>query len=208
MPMSRTKGQQAVCENGPLQELMGATIELKLNPETGKYDVVTVESAGELSAAKGIAGFAEGSFGGVPIGAAIVGGLTAGLFDAVVRLIPVVDIPRIDIPTNVRRAILFAIGSWVAQTDPVRNFLGDTGAMAASLILAADAVQELINLRGILGGALGQGQTTTGHRGTTSDATQQQMATLQAELHTFLQSQRNLEQVPAIALARQTMAGL
>lgn len=188
---------------------MTTRIELRLNPETGTYETGTLETSepdGQLSQAGVFAGASDFSFGGVPVGAAIIGGLSAGFFDAIIRLFPTVDVPGIDIPTNVRRGILFLIASWAAQTDPVRNFLGRGGAEATSLILAADAVQEFINLRGILSGIIGGGGNALnqGSRHTPAGVVPEaQLAGRLAALRTS-----GLTQVPAIAQARQALAGL
>lgn len=189
---------------------MTTRIELRLNPETGIYDTGTLEASeesGELSQAGVFGGAASFSFGGVPLGAAIVGGLTAGVFDAIIRLFPTVDVPGINIPTNVRLGILFLIASWVAQTEPVRDFLGREGAEATSLILAADGVQEFVNLRGILGGIFGRGALSANNAGRTDQTgIEAQMAQLRAQLGGLGAS--GLSQVPAIAQARQALAGL
>lgn len=186
------------------------TIELQLNPETGNYEAGTLEASdqdSELSQAGVFGGAASFNFGGVPIGAAIVGGLTAGAFDAIIRLFPTVDIPGINIPTNVRLGIIFFIASWAAQTEPFRNFLGREGAEATSLILAADGVQEFVNLRGILGGILGRGSMSANNAGDTGQtAIETQMAQLRAQLQGM--GVGGLQQVPAIAQARQALAGL
>ena len=140
---------------------MVTTLNFRVTPATGGYELFTPEAAAPngtpngLSQAGVFGGAADFNFGGVPVGAAIVGGLTAGFFDAIINLFPTVDIPGVNIPTNVRNAIIFFIASWAAQTEPVRNFLGRSGAEAASLILAADGVQNLVNLRGILSGIVG-----------------------------------------------------
>lgn len=187
------------------------TIELKLNPETGNYDAGTVQASdqdGELSQAGVFGGAASFSFGGIPLGAAIIGGLTAGAFDAIIRLIPTVDVPGVNIPTNVRLGILFFIASWAVQTEPVRNFLGREGAEATSLILAADGVQEFVNLRGLLGGVFGTGALS--QAGATGQAgIDAQMAQLRAQLAAMgAGGAGGLQQVPAIAQARQALAGL
>ena len=138
---------------------MVTTINFRVNPATGSYESFTPEAAAAngtqngLSQAGVFGGASEFEFGGVPVGAAIIGGLTAGFFDAIINLFPTIDVPGVNIPTNVRNAIIFFIASWAAQTEPVRNFLGRGGSDAASLILAADGVQSLVNLRGILSGA-------------------------------------------------------
>lgn len=138
---------------------MVTTINFRVNPATGSYESFTPEAAATngnqngLSQAGVFGGAADFEFGGVPVGAAIIGGLTAGFFDAIINLFPTIDVPGVNIPTNVRNAIIFFIASWAAQTEPVRNFLGRGGSDAASLILAADGVQNLVNLRGILSGA-------------------------------------------------------
>ena len=189
---------------------MGTTIELRLNPETGNYEATATPSegdgGGELSQAGVFGGAAEFNFGGVPVGAAIIGGLSAGFFDALISLFPVVDIPGIEIPTNIRRGIILFIASWAAQTEPVRNFLGRSGAEAASLILAADGVQEFINLRGILSGIVGGGQLNQSTHGILNPTlVQQGVPTAQ---RTDQQMTGTLFQVPGIALGRQALAGL
>lgn len=184
---------------------MTTTIELRLNPETGNYEATAtpLEAPGELSQAGVFGGAAAFEFGGVPVGAAIIGGLSAGFFDALISLFPVVDIPGIDIPTNIRRGIILFIASWAAQTEPVRNFLGRQGAEATSLILAADGVQEFINLRGILSGIVGQGSLNQSTHFPT--LVQQGVPTAQ---RTDQQVTGTLFQVPGIALGRQALAGL
>ena len=188
-------------------------IELRLNPETGNYEIANLEAGpGELSQAGVFGDAAAFNFGGVPVGAAIIGGISAGFFDALIGLFPVVDIPGIDIPTNIRRGIIFFIASWAAQTEPVRNFLGRGGAEATSLILAADGVREFINLRGIFRGFIGGSTGVTG--GGTMAAggrlgqggVDAQIAQLRAQLQGM--GAGGLNQVPAIAQARQALAGL
>ncbi len=187
---------------------MATKIELRLNPETGVYDTGTLEASeqapGELSQAGVFGGAAAFDFGGVPVGAAIIGGLSAGFFDALIGLFPVVDIPGVEIPTNIRRGILFFIASWASQTEPVRNFLGRDGAQATSLILAADGVREFINLRGIFRGFIGGNAVNQGSGHTPNQ--QAELAQLRAQLAGM--GAGGLSQVPAIAQARQALAGL
>lgn len=185
---------------------MPAILELRLNPETGRYDQATLEAAASNLQAAGVFGDAtQFTFGGVPIGAALIGGLTAGLFDAIINLFPSLGIPGITIPENVQRAILFFVASWAAQTQPVENFLGRGGAQATSLILAADGVNALVDLRGILGGLFGGG-TLAARRGLTG---RRGMAASRMTANAATRAMgAKLEQVPAIALGRQQMAGL
>ena len=185
---------------------MGTRIQLALNPETGIYETSTIEvpegAGGELEQA-GIRDFASASFGGVPIGGAIIGSLAAGALDVLIRLIPIADLPGIAIPTNIRRGITFGIASWAAQTQPVRDFLGAEGARAASLILAADAIQEFVNVRALIPGLFGG--AAAGGGGTGDQLNASGMNALRQQLAA---NNGNLNQVPAIAQGRQALAGL
>lgn len=188
---------------------MGTTIELRLNTETGKYEAATVETdggEGELSAVNPIAKTARFDLAGVPVGAAVVGGITAGTVDVLARMIPNFTIPRVDIPRNVRLAIIFAGAAFLAQVGPVRAALGDEGAVATSLLLLIDSLSELTSFReriaGIITPPAGTGGTTT-----TGMNQAQSIAELQRQVQS-LQTGNNLQQVPTIAMDRQALAGL
>jgi hypothetical protein len=133
-------------------------IELSKNAETGVWELniealrkalVPVETANLEAGAGILGGIAQTKVFGIPIGAAAGGLLTAGAWDALSTFISgkFTQIPNWAIP---------AAGSWVTGKYFAR-FMGEGAANAASLLLAADAIQLFFNLRGMIGGLVGKG---------------------------------------------------
>ena len=106
-----------------------------------------------------LGGFAKPKIMGVPIGAAGVGLLTVSAWDAIRGLVGG------KLPTNIPAWLIPAVGAAVVQSKFVKPRIGDAAANAAGLILTADAIQALFNVRGVVSGLVGGvklGQTMRG----------------------------------------------
>ena len=98
----------------------------------------------------------EARIAGIPVGAAATGALTAGLVDGVTGLIE--GVAGTTIPKWAMSGIgAFAVVKWGSK------WLGNTAAQTAGLLLTYDAIQELVDLRGMVKGLFG-GITPTGIR--------------------------------------------
>jgi len=94
------------------------------------------ETEVELHAKAGVlGGFAKTEIMGVPIGAAGVGLLTVGIWDALRGLLGGI------LPAQIPQWLIPAIGAWVVQTRIIKGWMGADAANAAGLILTADAFQ-------------------------------------------------------------------
>ena len=83
---------------------------------------------------------------GIPVGAAAVGAVTAGLVDGIIGLVKGVA-PATPIPDWAVKGIgSFAVIKWGGR------LVGSLAAETAGLFLAYDAVQELVDLRGMISG--------------------------------------------------------
>jgi len=115
-------------------------------------------------------GFAKTEIMGVPIGAAAVGLLTVGVWDALRGLVSNA------LPAAIPQWMVPAIGAMVVQNKVIKGFMGAGAANAAGLILTVDAIQALFNVRGLVSGLVGGvnlGQTKAiggGNNGQTADA--------------------------------------
>jgi len=96
-----------------------------------------------------LGGFAKTEIMGVPIGAAAVGLLTVSVWDALRGLLGGV------LPEAIPAWLVPAIGAMVVQSKAIKDFMGADAANAAGLILTADAIQALFNVRGLVSGMVG-----------------------------------------------------
>lgn len=99
---------------------------------------------------------------GIPIGQAAGGLLVVSVWDAIRGLLGGI------LPAQIPQWLIPVIGAWVVNTKTMRGFLGNTAANAAGLILIADSVQALFNVRGLVSGLVGGvklGQIKTGGNG-------------------------------------------
>ena len=93
-----------------------------------------------------LSGFAESEVMSVPIGAAGTGLLIVSAWDAIRGLVGG------KLPTNIPQWVIPAVGAMAVQSKFVKPRIGDAAANAAGLILTADAIQALFNVRGIISG--------------------------------------------------------
>ena len=125
----------------------------------------------EKSQAAGVlGGFAKTEIMGVPIGAAGVGLLTVGVWDAIRGLVGRV------LPAAIPSWLIPALGAAVVQSKRVKGFMGTDAANAAALILTADAIQSLFNVRGVVSGLVSRvklGQVTPAGGGGTAQSVDQ-----------------------------------
>jgi len=90
-------------------------------------------------------GVAKSRIAGIPVGAAAIGALTAGAVDGVIGLVE--GAVGATIPSwAVKGAGAFAVVKWGGK------LVGETAAQTAGLLLAYDAIQELVDLRGMVSG--------------------------------------------------------
>lgn len=121
-----------------------------IKQEDGSYAGEVIEEkkpadTAHLEAGAGIlGGISKTEVFGIPIGAAAGGLLTASAWDALAGFISgrIPAMPAWVIP---------AAGSWVTARYFGR-FMGSGAANAGSLILAADAIQQFFNVRGLISG--------------------------------------------------------
>ena len=115
----------------------------------------------ELHARAGVlGGIAQTKIMGVPIGAAGVGLLTVSIWDAIRGLVGGA------LPSQIPQWLVPAIGAYVVQTRPIKGIMGADAANAAGLILTADAIQALFNVRGVISGLVGGMKFGQAMRGT------------------------------------------
>ena len=93
-----------------------------------------------------LGGFTETKPMGVPIGAAGIGLLIISGWDAIRGLVGG------RLPANIPQWLIPAAGAMAVQSKFVKPRIGDTAANAAGLILTADAIQALFNVRGLVSG--------------------------------------------------------
>ena len=103
----------------------------------------------EKSQAGALSGFAKTEIMGVPIGAAGIGLLTVSVWDALRGLVGGV------LPAAIPAWLIPVIGAMVVQSKAIKGFMGADAANAAGLILTADAIQALFNVKGIVSGLVG-----------------------------------------------------
>lgn len=130
----------------------------------GNWVVTPAESTGgQLSQRGNVSQF---EFFGVELGEALAGLFLAGFADLGVSVI-VTSIPDVGpIPGNILRAVLLFIAAAVFQTNMIKRSLGAPAANAASLLLAADAITAIFDIRGVIGGLFvgGLGSNRTGRQ--------------------------------------------
>ena len=126
--------------------------EMTIDNEGKLVEVVTpVENELHLEAARAgiLSGFAKTEIMGVPIGAAAVGLLTVSVWDALRGLVGGV------LPAAIPSWLIPAIGAAVVQSKMIKGFMGADASNAAGLILTADAIQSLFDVRGAVSDLVG-----------------------------------------------------
>jgi len=121
----------------------------EIKVENGKLELTKAETGDEYRfEQKALEGLAKTEVFGIPVGAAAGGLLTVSAFDALRGLLAgaIPKLPQWVIP---------AIGAWVVSTKTVKGFMGTTASNAAGLILTADAIQAIYNVRGLVSGRVG-----------------------------------------------------
>ena len=128
--------------------MMELTIDKADNMFAIKEKVEPAENELHLEAAGAgmLSGFAKTEIMGVPIGAAGVGLLTVSVWDAIRGLVGGA------LPAKIPSWLVPAIGAMVVQSKMIKGFMGADAANAAGLILTADAIQSLFNVRGVVSG--------------------------------------------------------
>jgi hypothetical protein len=102
-----------------------------------------------------LAGLAKTEIFGVPIGAAATGALIAGAWDGVAGLAGGI------LPQTAQWPWLIpAIGS-VVTARFLPRFVGSSAANVGALLLAYDAMQQMVNIRGMVSGLFTRFRTTT-----------------------------------------------
>jgi len=97
-----------------------------------------------------LGGFVKADIMGVPIGAAAVGLLTVSVWNALRGLVGSA------LPAAIPAWLIPAIGAMVVQNKAIKGFMGADAANAAGLILTADAIQALFNVRELVSGMVGR----------------------------------------------------
>lgn len=129
------------------------TLELVLNSKTGKYEVASPTPPG-LSAS-GVLGapadaLAKFEVMGVPVGQAVLGLAIAGVGDLLIRWVgdklPLGD----KVTPKQRRALLLFAAAWGLQLGPVKKAIGGTAATVGSTLLTADAINNVVDIRGMV----------------------------------------------------------
>ena len=101
----------------------------------------------ELHAKAGVlGGFTKTEIMGVPAGAAGIGLLIVGAWDAIRGLV------GSKLPVNIPQWLIPAVGAMAVQSKFVKPKIGEAAANAAGLILTVDAIQALFNVRGLVSG--------------------------------------------------------
>ena len=93
-----------------------------------------------------LGGFAETEVMGVPIGAAGAGLLIVSVWDAIRGLVGG------KLPANIPQWVIPFAGAMAVQSKFVKPKIGDAAANAAGLILTADAIQALFDVRKLISG--------------------------------------------------------
>ena len=118
--------------------------------EQGVWEIKLPEATGEahLEAARAgvLEGFAKTEVFGIPIGAAAGGLLAVSIWDALRGFVGGA------IPANIPQWAIPAVGAVVMNTKMMKGFIGSTTANTAGIILTADAIQALFNVRGLVSG--------------------------------------------------------
>ena len=150
--------------NKTLDEIFETAGIYGMEKEVAEKLLAAKESEGtevELHAKAGVlGGIAKTEIMGVPIGAAGVGLLTVSIWDAIRGLIGGA------LPAQIPQWLVPAIGAYVVQTRPIKGIMGADAANAAGLILTADAIQALFNVRGVISGLVGGMKFGQAMRGT------------------------------------------
>jgi hypothetical protein len=137
---------------------MSEVIELKKR-EDGTYAFeLPAEQVAELEQAGVLEGISKTKIFGIPIGQAAGGLLAVSVWDAIRGLLSGV------LPAQVPGWMVPAVGAWVMSTKTVQSMLGRTASDTAGIILTADAVQALFNVRGLISGLVSgvkSGQSST-----------------------------------------------
>ena len=124
------------------------------------FQISEPEETVSLAQKSGILGnFAKTEIMGIPIGSAAVGLLTVSVWDAIRGLVGGM------LPAAIPAWAVPAIGAAVVQSKMIKGFMGADASNAAGLILTADAIQALFNVRGVVSGLVGGvnlGQTMKG----------------------------------------------
>ena len=114
----------------------------------------------EAARAGVLSDFAETKVMGVPVGAAAAGLLTVSVWDAIRGLVGGA------LPAQIPQWLIPAVGAVVVQSKMVEGWMGTDASNAAGLILTADAIQALFNVRGIVSGLVGRIKLHQTMRGT------------------------------------------
>lgn len=129
-----------------------STVVLTLNPKSGNYEVAPTQpglsASGSLSApADALAKF---EVMGVPVGQAVLGLAIAGAADLLIRWVgDKVPLGNTLNPKQ-RRAALMMAAAMGLQLGPVKKAIGGTGATLGSLMLAAEAINNIVDIRGMV----------------------------------------------------------
>jgi hypothetical protein len=123
---------------------MSEAIELKKR-EDGTYAFeLPAEQVVELEQAGILEGISKTEVFGIPVGQAAGGLLAVSVWDAIRGLLGGV------LPAQIPQWAIPAIGAWVMSTKTIQGMLGKTASNTAGIILTADAVQALFNVRGLI----------------------------------------------------------
>jgi hypothetical protein len=125
---------------------MSEVIELKKR-EDGTYGFeLPGDQVAELEQAGVLEGISRTEVFGIPVGQAAGGLLAVSVWDAIRGLLAGV------LPAQIPGWMVPAIGAWVMSTRTMQGMLGKTASDTAGIILTADAVQALFNVRGLISG--------------------------------------------------------
>jgi hypothetical protein len=125
---------------------MSEAIELKKR-EDGTYAFeLPAEQVAELEQAGVLEGISRTEIFGIPVGQAAGGLLAVSVWDAIRGLLGGV------LPAQIPQWAIPAIGAWAMSTRTIQGMLGKTASNTAGIILTADAVQALFNVRGLISG--------------------------------------------------------
>ena len=114
-----------------------------------------------------LGGFTKTEIMGVPAGAAGIGLLIGGAWDAIRGLV------GSKLPANIPQWVIPFVGAMAVQSKFVKPRIGDAAANSAGLILSVDAIQALFNVRGVISGLVsGVKFRQTGAAGATGNNSQ------------------------------------
>jgi hypothetical protein len=126
---------------------MSEAIELKKREDGTWAFELPSEQAAEFKQAAGILeGISKTKIFGIPVGQAAGGLLAVSVWDAIRGLLSGV------LPAQIPGWAIPAIGAWVMSTKTTQRMLGKTASDTAGIILTADAIQALFNVRGLISG--------------------------------------------------------